>query len=186
MHPCGSNRIPKPIRARTRSGKPLEIASAFSPAVFQADADSVTRTVNRDGMTVKASHFFTLLWDPRATDGSEWPVAGGIIIRIGEDEYIIAGSGIVVEFDKPGNTPADTRNLGEDGFLNSGADRKAGQAWSGRSRVGLGPVSEVQVNPDGSLTPVRYFNGDETHQGRHVRIGVDDYKILRVKLYEYK
>lgn len=75
---------------------------------------------------------------PRATDGSEWPVAGGIIIRIGEDEYIIAGSGIVVEFDKPGNTPADTRNLGEDGFLNSGVGRKAGQAWSGRSRVGLG------------------------------------------------
>lgn len=150
------------------------------------DADSITRTINRDGMTLKASHFFTLPWDPRATDGSEWPVAGGIIIPTGEGEYIIAGSGIVVEFDKPGNTPADTRNLGEDGFLNSGADRKAGQAWSGRSRIGLGPVSEVRVNPDGSLTPVRHFNGDETHQGRHVRIGVDDYKILRVKLYEYK
>lgn len=150
------------------------------------DADSVTRTINRDGMTLKASHFFTLPWDSRATDGSEWPVAGGIIIPIGEGEYIIAGSGIVVEFDKPGNTPADTRNLGEDGFLNSGADRKEGHAWKGRSRIGLGPVSEVRVNPDGSLTPVRHFNGDETHQGRHVRIGVDDYKILRVKLYEYK
>lgn len=151
------------------------------------DADSITRTIPRDGITVKASHYFTLPWDPRATDGSPWPVAGGIIIPAGgKGEYIIAGSGIVVEFDKPGNTPADTRNLGEDGFLNSGADRKAGGAWSGRSRIGLGSVCEVKVAPDGSLTPVRYFNGDETHQGRHVRIGVDDYKILLVRLYEYK
>lgn len=43
-------------------------------------------------------HFFTLPWDARATDGSIWPEGGGIIIRMAEDEYLIAGSGIVVEF----------------------------------------------------------------------------------------
>ena len=45
---------------------------------------------------------------------------------------------------------------------------------------------DVVASPDGrTFTPVRYFNGDETHQGRHVRIGVDDFRILRVKLYRY-
>ena len=28
-------------------------------------------------------------------------------------------------------------------------------------------------------------NGDQTHQGRHARIGVGEWKILHIKLYEY-
>ena len=39
--------------------------------------------------------------------------------------------------------------------------------------------SGLERQPDGTL------NGDETHQGRHVRIGVDDFKILHVTLYPY-
>ena len=47
-------------------------------------------------------------------------------------------------------------------------------------------VEQVKVGPDGTLTPIRRLNGDQTHQGRHVRIEVDSFKILRVRLYEYK
>jgi hypothetical protein len=46
-------------------------------------------------------------------------------------------------------------------------------------------VDEVNVKPDGSLVTLRRLNGDQTHQGRHVRIGVDEFKILHVKLYTY-
>ncbi|MDE5928107.1 MAG: DUF5597 domain-containing protein, partial [Duncaniella sp.] len=54
-----------------------------------------------------------------------------------------------------------------------------------QKRVGLASVEEVSVNPDGTLTRLRTLNGDETHQGRHVRIGVDEFKILHVTLYPY-
>ena len=53
-------------------------------------------------------------------------------------------------------------------------------------RCGLGSVDEVRINDDGSFEYVRRLNGDQTHQGRHVRIGVGEYKILHVKLYEYE
>ncbi len=151
------------------------------------DADSVTRVLMRDGLKITASHYFTLPWDPRATDGSVWPTVGGVIIKVAPMEYIIAGSGLVVTFEKPGAQSVVAGNLGEDGFLNSGAQRSEQSAskWSGK-RIGLGSVEEVAVDGDGNLTRVRTFNGDETHQGRHVRIGVDDYKILHVKLYEYE
>lgn len=43
-------------------------------------------------------HFFTLPWDPRATDGSKWPEGGGLIVKLAKNEYIIAGNGIVVVF----------------------------------------------------------------------------------------
>ncbi len=157
---------------------------------FYFDSESPTRTIERDGLSIKASHFFTLPWDPRATDGSEWTPTGGLIIRVAPMEYIVAGTGIVLTFN---HASAPTRTepvLGEDGFLLKGTSGKTADTQSSdrtaSSRIGLGSVTEIAVNPDGSFTRLRTFNGDETHQGRHVRIGVDDYKILHVKLYEYK
>lgn len=161
---------------------------------FYFDSDSSERTIERDGVCITGAHYFTLPWDPRATDGSPWMSTGGLIINIAPMEYIIAGTGIVVTFN-----PADMKNpastgsssqpkLGEDGFLLSG-DSESNVTTSTEKiskRIGLGPVNEITVNPDGSFTRIRTLNGDETHQGRHVRIGVDDYKILHVKLYEYK
>jgi hypothetical protein len=32
---------------------------------------------------------------------------------------------------------------------------------------------------------IRRHNGDQTHQGRHARIGVSEWKLLHIKLYEY-
>lgn len=148
------------------------------------DKDSVTRVVNDGKLRITASHYFTLPWDPRATDGSAWPETGAILIRTAPDEYIFAGCGTVVKFEHESET-AMRQMLGEDGFLDSGADREEPSKWKGTKRIGLAQVAEMKVSPDGSLTPVRYLNGDETHQGRHVRIAVDDFKILRVKLYEY-
>lgn len=153
------------------------------------DSDSVQRVLHHDDLKITASHFFTLPWDPRAKL-PDWPVKGGILIRVTPREYILAGSGVVVKFDGV-DASADTRRLGEDGFLESGVDGGSDDATDGmksaeRHRIGILQVAEVDVAADGSLTPVRYFNGDETHQGRHVRIPVDDYKILRIRLYDYE
>lgn len=53
-------------------------------------------------------------------------------------------------------------------------------------RIGLASVEQIEIESDGNRKRVRTLNGDETHQGRHIRIGVDDFEILHVKLYEYE
>lgn len=151
------------------------------------DQEDKERIIVDGDLTLTCRHNFTLPWDPRATDGSVWPEGGGIIIRLAEDEYVVAGNGIVVEFAKTSEkAQAEVRKaLGEDGFAASGSsDTSELKKWKG-TRCGLGSVDEVAVNEDGSFTYIRRLNGDQDHQGRHVRISVGDYKTLHVKLYEY-
>ncbi|MDE6269551.1 MAG: DUF5597 domain-containing protein, partial [Muribaculaceae bacterium] len=138
-----------------------------------------------DGDTrITLSHFFTLPWDPRATDGTPWPQTGAVLIRLADGEYILAGTGVVAKFEHV-SEGVSTARLGEDGFLNSGSDRSS-EGASATERVGLARVEEVSVGADGKLSRVRTFNGDETHQGRHARISVDDHKILHINTYKYK
>lgn len=145
-------------------------------------------TVIDDGQTIlTCRHYLTLPWDPRSTDGSLWREGGAIIIRTAKNEYVIAGSGVVVDFKTKTEKEQDERAvLGEDGFADkgNGADTAATRRFTGK-RKGIGAVDEVSVNDDGSLRYIRRHNGDQSHQGRHARISVDDYKILRVTLYEY-
>ena len=79
--------------------------------------------------------------------------------------------------------------LGEDGFVLADQSGKAADKsevdWSGVRRVGILSVDMVEAQEDGTLARVKRLNGDENHQGRHVRIGVDGFEILHVKLYEY-
>ena len=154
------------------------------------DQQNKERILEMDDLVLTCRHNFTLPWDPRATDGSTWPEGGGIILRINKNEYIIAGNGIVVEFAKKSEKAMDVtpKALGEDGFAQAGSKEKTTmktQQWKG-SRCGIGSVDEVKVNKDGSFSFVRRLNGDQDHQGRHVRISVGDFKTLHVKLYEYK
>lgn len=150
----------------------------------QADRDT---TFISDGLRLHAAHFFTLPWDSRATDGSVWPEGGGIIIRTAPMEYIVAGTGIVVTFDRPGSSTAE-RQLGEDGFELSGSESSGISRPSAapQSRIGIAACDEVSIDPDGTMHYIRRLNGDQDHQGRHVRIGVDDFKTLHVRLYEYQ
>lgn len=151
--------------------------------LFDGENAKESKTMESDGMKTTASHFFSLPWDSRATDGSRWPDGGGMVIKLGKDEYLIAGTGIVVKWEAV-DEKTDEKKLGEDGFLLSGEDSKSTK-WKGKERIGILSCDEVDILPDGSFKTIRRLNGDETHQGRHVRIGVDDYKALHVKLYRY-
>ena len=142
-----------------------------------------------DGNTVlTCRHFFTLPWDPRATDGSTWPEGGATIIRLAPGEYLLAGSGEVVDFKTKSEKAQEQQSkLGEDGFAEAGNDSPSGSpatTFSGR-RLGIGFVDEVKIAPDGTMTTLRRDGGDQSHQGRHARISVGDYRILHIKLYEY-
>ncbi|NDV83601.1 DUF5597 domain-containing protein [Bacteroides sp. 51] len=152
------------------------------------DRENKERILTYDDLKITCRHYFTLPWDSRATDGSEWPESGGIILKLAKDEYLIAGSGIVIEFQKGGESELITaKDLGEDGFVNVGGKvQKQDSSWKGTTRAGIGTVDEVKVNKDGTFTYIRRLNGDQTHQGRHVRIPVDEFSVLHVRLYEYR
>ena len=85
--------------------------------------------------------------------------AGGIIIQTGPEEYLIAGQGITVTFAGIGDGP---------GLV--GID----QAWEGR------------FDAAGRWVPLRLLNGDQIHQGRHIRLETGKWQIQKVKLYRYR
>ncbi|WP_404337107.1 DUF5597 domain-containing protein [Sphingomonas sp. MMS12-HWE2-04] len=81
---------------------------------------------------------------------------GGAILWLGGEDYLVAGSGITVTAE-----PAD-----------------------GKGRAGLDSVEEGTY-VDGRWAPGRRLNGDQTHQGRHIRLPPDAQGAQRVRLYRY-
>ena len=151
------------------------------------DQEDRERIINDDGVVMTCRHYFTLPWDPRATDGSTWPEGGAMLIRLGKYEYLLAGSGVVIDIKTPTEKQQEEqKQLGEDGFAEAGGNtgQKANQRFSGK-RLGLLFVNEVEIDSTGTMQYLRRHNGDQTHQGRHARIGVGEWKILHIKLYEY-
>lgn len=149
-------------------------------------AEKPEETLSDGEVRITLSHFFTLPWDPRAADRANWKEAGAILLKLADEEYLLAGTGIVARFENQ-SEGGIVANLGEDGFAAQGnGDTTGARSGSSTARIGLAKVEEVAVSPDGTLSTIRTLNGDETHQGRHVRIGVDDYKILHIKTYKYE
>lgn len=146
------------------------------------------RIITDDDLSITCRHYFTLPWDPRATDGSAWPEGGGLILKLSKNEYIVAGSGIVLEFTKASEKASSEirKQLGEDGFALSNEQIKTKKERFQGMRCGIGHVDEVEVDKEGKFRYIRRLNGDQDHQGRHVRISVGEFKILHVRLYEYQ
>ena len=149
------------------------------------DQEDRERIIDDDGVVMTCRHYFTLPWDPRATDGSTWPEGGAMLIRLSKYEYLLAGSGVVIDFKTPTEKQQEEQKLlGEDGFAEAGGNsgQKANKRFNGK-RLGLLSVDEVAITDDGTMQYLRRHNGDQTHQGRHARIGVGEWKILHIKLY---
>ena len=150
------------------------------------DQQDSERIIEDGDLVLTCRHYFTLPWDSRATDGSIWPEGGAVIVRIGPKDYLMAGSGIVVSFaTKTEKQQEEQKTLGEDGFADNGSSQSpaAAKPFTGR-RIGIASVDEVSIDAQG-IHPIRRHNGDQSHQGRHARISVGEWKMLRVRLYEY-
>ena len=150
-------------------------------------AGPLERIISDEGVMITSRHFFTLPWDPRATDGSTWPEGGAMLIRLGKYDYLLAGSGVVVDFKTPTEKQQEEKKqLGEDGFAEAGGNKspKVNKHFNGK-RLGLLSVDEVCISDDGTMQYLRRHNGDQTHQGRHARISVGEWKLLHIRLYEY-
>lgn len=148
-------------------------------------AENPTTVINDDSVKISLSHYFTLPWDSRAAFKDNWNDAGAILIKISPDEYLLAGTGVVVKFEHEKEI-SQSQSLGEDGFVSTGNQNVKIKKIDNTPRIGILSVEEVNINPDGTLSRIRSFNGDETHQGRHARISVDDNKILHIKTYKYE
>jgi hypothetical protein len=85
-------------------------------------------------------------------------VSGGLAIAVGPDEFIFAGTGLVVTFE------ADT---------------------PGSPLVGILSIQEGKY-VEGQWQPGRWLNGDQNHQGRHLRLPSGKFDLQRIKLYRYR
>ncbi|PXY46681.1 GH35 family beta-galactosidase [Flavobacterium hydrophilum] len=121
------------------------------------DKENKSQIIQLGNYEFTFKHDYTLNWSDGAKD-EIWPMTSAIIIEIGADEFYIAGSGIVVTF-----KPLKNKSLNA-GILKTDQGRFENDVWK----------------------TVRHFNGDQTHQGRHVRIAVGDYEIQKLKLYTYE
>ena len=112
-----------------------------------------------------------------------------MLIRLGKFDYLLAGSGVVIDFKTPTEKQQEQqKTLGEDGFAEAGENNSKftirNSKFKGK-RLGLLSVDEVEIDAKGTMQYLRRHNGDQTHQGRHARISVGEWKILHIKLYEY-
>ncbi|WJS96754.1 DUF5597 domain-containing protein [Flavobacterium johnsoniae] len=120
------------------------------------DKENNTQIIKMGDYEFTFKHDYTLNWS-EGEKAEFWPMSSAIIIEIAKDEFYIAGSGIVVTF-KPLK-----ENLNA-GILKTDQGRFENNIWK----------------------TIRHFNGDQTHQGRHLRISVGDYEIQKIKLYSYE
>jgi hypothetical protein len=102
-------------------------------------------------------HSYTLGYEEESRD-SIWSPGAAIIIQTEENEFYIAGAGVVITFKNLTNPELNV------GILKTEEGRFDNNQW----RV------------------IRHLNGDQTHQGRHIRIFKRDFSIVRFELYNYK
>ncbi|MDR2651874.1 MAG: DUF5597 domain-containing protein [Prevotellaceae bacterium] len=122
------------------------------------DRNNREYTIEKNGYTFTFRHDYTLGWDYRARDENNWDEVGALIIELSPKEYIVAGTGIVLTF---GNTKDD------------------------KTVTGINFIDEVKFE-NGKMIRLRRLNGDQSHQGRHLRIPVGVWNIQYIKLYDYK
>ena len=132
-------------------------------AVLLDNEQREAEIITPDGIRLTIKHSYSLGWEPGAKD-AEWPEAACIILRLGKEDYLAIGSGVVITY----------------------SDAKADTTWKrGDTRIGLAKCESVIIS-EGKMHVKRHLNGDQTHQGRHVRIPVGQFDIQHFRLYQYK
>ena len=96
-------------------------------------------------------------WTPR--DQQTVANHGGMLIHAGGEDFWFAGQGITVTFKG---------------------------AADGPPLVGIDLAEEGLFDAQGQWQPGRRLNGDQTHQGRHIRLPPGKPQIQKVRLYRYR
>src|SRR5688572_10246049 len=129
---------------------------------FLIEKDSIQKDIAIGDYLFTVHHEYRMGWSPGAKNDT-WPLAGGLIISVAPDEFYVAGTGFVMTFvPKTANKKAGFISVDEGRFVQMDSPGK-NERW----------------------IPGRRMNGDQDHQGRHVRIPANEYSIQHVKLYTY-
>jgi len=160
----------KPDNSANLTGA-YDVLKQLSPQILEAQGTGRMRgfrpRVSFDGVVDETPQSFVLggykftvsfvdPWTPK--DRQNIAANGGLIIQTGEDSFIVAGTGVVVTFE------------------DASAERLA---------VGIEQIVEGRY-VNGVWKPGRWLNGDESHQGRHLKIGADGFGIQQLKLYRLR
>jgi beta-galactosidase GanA len=125
-------------------------------ALIQEDGTVIDTPAKKKLGGIEFTAAFIDPWTPQ--DQQTIANHGGLAIQAGDEEFWFAGQGITITF--------------------KGAD-------GGPPNVGI-DVAEEGVFVDGRWVAGRRLNGDQTHQGRHIRLPPGAPQIQRVKFYRYR
>jgi beta-galactosidase GanA len=126
-------------------------------ALIQEDGGVVDAPVKKVLGGIEFTVTFIDPWKPR--EKQTVGDHGGMLIHAGGEDFWFAGSGITVTF--------------------KGAD-------GGPPLVGIDIAEEGVFDEKGEWKPGRRLNGDQTHQGRHIRLSPSGPQIQKVRLYRYR
>ena len=133
----------------------MQRMSGFKPRV-QEDGTVIDTPVTE---TIGAYTFTVSFVDNQSPqDQQDTASHGGIIIQSGAEDYLVAGQGIIVTF-----KPAD----------------------SAQGSAGIDFAWEGEFDSHGHWINGRRLNGDQTHQGRHLRLAPGKFQIQKIRLYQY-
>lgn len=147
-------------------GKTYDILNQLTPLItkyqpaggvkgFLIEKDSIQKDVTIGDYLFTVHHEYRMGWSQGSKENI-WPLAGGLIIAIAPGEFYVAGTGFVMTFaPKAKNKKA--------GFISVDEGRFENGLWKAGRRM----------------------NGDQDHQGRHVRTPANEHGIQHVKLYTY-
>jgi beta-galactosidase GanA len=130
--------------------------AGFRPLVME-DGTVVETPVKKKIGGVEITVTFIDPWTPR--DQQTIGNHGGLLIHAGGEDFWFAGQGITVTFE--------------------GAD-------DGPPLVGIDVAEEGVFDGNGRWIAGRRLNGDQTHQGRHIRLPPGQFQIQRVRLYRFR
>ncbi|MCB9208677.1 MAG: DUF5597 domain-containing protein [Ignavibacteriales bacterium] len=120
------------------------------------DKENQETIINYDDYEFTVKHSYTLGYEPKSKN-NKWEMSGALIVRTNENEFYVLGSGFAITF----------RNI-----------------KNPKMNVGILKTEEGEfVNNKWKV--LRHLNGDQTHQGRHIRAFLNDYSIQRFELYNY-
>lgn len=134
----------------------LNKMSGFKPRVLE-DGTVIDLPVSE---TLGSYRFDVSFIDTQSPRSSQNTAAhGGLIIQTGPEEYLVAGRGLIVTFRPVGDGPP---------------------------LAGIDSVWEGSFDARGKWVPGRLLNGDQTNQGRNLRLAPEHFQIQRVRLYRYR
>jgi hypothetical protein len=124
--------------------------------------ESPCQELSLSGYRFRFTHDLTWEWSGPLRHAEIWPKAAAIIVAMGPDDFIVLGTSVIVTCEPCTEDPA-----------------------LGTERAGILFIDECSVE-NGQLSTRRRLNGDESHQGRHLRIPAPGFGVQRLGLYRYR